>query len=274
MKRHKPTDDEILEVLSTSVSLRSNLQILLRNTSFQSSAANTFETPINALAEQLELTRYSLQPESETDDHGNTLQNVRYYSDDSEQPSTPTFINCRLKNVDFVQCKFYETEFCNLTLSNVAFLYVDLHNVGISNLNLESYVWKTTIVRNAVLVHKPTQKLQNTRAITLEPYLPLSSDHEEGKLLIEIRRLAPFAPKAANSVRRYEDCFEASIQVLQTPRRDLLVRLVDHMDIVSQIIQNCVSRHNPFFEKYVQSANGSTNFHAQRLTSAGTHSLT
>jgi hypothetical protein len=214
--------------------------------SLQSGSAISSDRAMMDLASQLELSRYYPQHESETDDHGNTLQNVRYYSDDSE-PSEPTFINCRLKNVDFIQCKFYKTEFCNLTLSDVAFLYVDLHNVDISNLNLEGYLWKTIIVRNAFLVHKPAQKPHNTQTITLEPYLPISSDHQEGKLLIETRRLEPYAPKAAKSAQRYESCFHASIKVLQTPRPSLFVRLVDHKHIVSQIVQNCISRHEPCF---------------------------
>jgi uncharacterized protein YjbI with pentapeptide repeats len=149
MKRRNPTDEEILEVLSTSVILRSNCQILLKNTTLQSSTATTSNTPTNELAAQLELSRYDHPTEIDSD-YGNTLHNVCYYSD--FEPSAPILINSRLQNVSFVQCRFYETEFCNLTLSDVAFLYIDLHNVGVSDLDLEGHLWEAAMVRNAFLV--------------------------------------------------------------------------------------------------------------------------
>jgi hypothetical protein len=253
MEQQKPTDDKILPVRSTSVSLRSNFQILLRNDSLQSSAASILNTSIDELATQLELSRYNLQPESETDDHGNTLLNVRFYSTDSE-PSTPTFINCRLKNVDFIQCRFYQTEFCNLTLSNVAVFYVDFHNAAVNGLDLEGHLWKFAIVRNAVLVRKSTQYIHNTRTTILQARTPLSvcTNEPEEKTVVETRRLGHLTSTATKIVQRYEDCFEASLQAVHSPRPNLLVRLVDYKHIISRIVQHCVGIHNPFFERYTR----------------------
>jgi hypothetical protein len=264
MKRQKPTDDEILQVLSTSVSLRSNLQILLRDASLQS-----INTPIHALAAQLELSRYKLQPESETYyDGNNTLQNVRYYSDDPE-PSTPTFFNCRLKNVDFVQCKFQDTEFCNLTLSNVAIFYIDFHNAAVNGLDLDGHLWKTTIARNAVLVHKATQYVHGTGTTIMGLHYPIIDRRPDENTVIETRRLENVSPQTTKRIQRYENAFEASLQAVRTPRPDILVRLVDHKSIMSQIVRDCVGKSDASFKRYAHCVTCSDELDAQLLILTG-----
>jgi hypothetical protein len=251
MERQKMTADEKLQVLPTSVSLRSNFQILPRNASLKSSTASTFNTPINELAIQLELRRYELQPRSESDHDGsNTLQNVRYYSDDLE-PSTPIFINCRLKNVDFIQCKFQDTEFCNLTLSNVTLLYVDLDNVALNGLDLNGHLWKTTIARNAVLVHKATKYVHGTRTTILGLHYPINDRRPDENTVIETRWLENVSPQTTKSIQRYQNCFKGSPQAGYTGP-DLLVRLIDYKHIISQIVQHCVGKNDPFFERYAR----------------------
>jgi hypothetical protein len=269
MKRHKPTDDEILEVLSTSMSLRSNRQILLRNATLQSSTVNTSNTPISELAAQLELSRYD-HPTEIDGDYGSTLHNVCYYSD--FEPSAPILINCRLENVSFVQCRFYETEFCNLTLSDVAFLYIDLHNVGVSDLDLEGHLWKAAMVRNAFLVQKSTWNVRSARTTILEPRLPISSDRPKERTFISARRFESLTPKAAKSVLRYENCFKSSLQAVENSQPDLLVRLVDHKHTIAQIVQECVSQNDMFFEKYAYDASGSTHFCVRSLILTGNRS--
>jgi hypothetical protein len=269
MKRQKPTNDEVLQALSTSVSLRSNIQILLKDGSLQSNTVKLTNTPIHALAAQLELSRYKLQPESETDHDGNnTLQNVRYYSDDVE-PSTPTFINCRLRNVDFIQCKFQNTEFCNLTFSDVAILYVDLDNVALNGQDLDEHLWKTNIARNAVLVHKATQYVHGTRTTTMGLHYPIIDRRPDENTVIETRRLENVSPQTTKRIQRYENGFEASLPAVRTPRPDILVRLVDHKSIMSQIVRDCVGKSDASFKRYAHCATCSDELNAQLLVLTG-----
>jgi hypothetical protein len=139
--------------------------------SLLSNDANRLDIPIDDLTTQLKLVKYD-QP-SETDDHGKKLQNFRYYT--YSELSTPTFINCRLQNVDFVQFKFQNTEFWYLTLTNVLFLHVTCYNITISNLSLKDYLWNAAIAQNALLVHKLTQNIHNVRTTVIESVSPLLS---------------------------------------------------------------------------------------------------
>jgi len=224
-------EDETLQILASSVFLRSN------------------DTPLGAVATTLNLSRYD-QAAASDDDHGNTFQNVHYYSD--SEPSAPTFFNCRLENVDFVQCKFEGTEFYNLTLSNVTFLYVDCYNVTLKSLNLKNCIWKFAIAKNAVLVYKSTEDIGNTKITTLEPRNPLGGRHFEDSIAIATRRLTSVPLQTAMDIKRYENVFYATVRVLHTPRRGtLLVRLMDHKNIISQIIGHCVGEDNTPFTAYV-----------------------
>lgn len=250
-------EDEALQTLASSVFLRSGnilteaiedkkmLQILASSVSLRSS-----DTRLGTMATALNLSKYN-QAAASGDDDGNTFQNVHYYSD--SEPSAPAFFNCRLENVDFVQCKFQGAEFYNLTLSNMTFLYVDCYNVTLNSLNLKKCIWKFAIVKNAVLVQKSAEDIGITKNVTLEPFKALSGRHFEDSTAIAIRRLTTVPLQTAIDIKRYEKGFQASVQIAPTPRRGtLLVRLMDQKHVVSKIVEYCVASS----KKYVKGVRG------------------
>jgi hypothetical protein len=223
-------EDETLQILASSVYLRSN------------------GTLLDAIKTALNLSKYSQA--AAPDDHGNTFRNVHYYSD--SEPSTPTFFNCKLENVDFIQCKFRDTEFYNLTLTNVTFLYVDCNNVSVGNLSLRDCMWKLSITQNAFLVHNSTIDTGNTRTTTLEPSSPLTSRHFEENTIIATRRIFSVTLEAAIYIKRYEKEFQAFVLVTQSPQHGtLLARLMDHKHIVSLIVDYCVNEDDTSFTRWV-----------------------
>jgi len=229
-------EDEILQILASSVFLRSN------------------DTPLDVMATALSLSKYDQAAAS--DDNGNTFQNVHYYSD--SEPSTPTFINCRLENVDFVQCNFANTEFRNLTLTNVAIFYVHCDNVTVSDLSLEDCLWHLAVVRNAMLVHNSTEKIGNTKFITLQPQSHVTSCHFEDNTLLATRRLSSISIETAMDVRRYKEGFQAFVRTVQSPQcGTLLSRLMDHKHIVPQIVDYIIGEDDESFKRYVDVVNRS-----------------
>jgi hypothetical protein len=51
-----------------------------------------------------------------------------------------------------------------------------------------------------------------------------------------------FSPEATKAIQRYEDCFKASLLAAHSSRPKLIVRFVDYIHIIPQIIQYCVSK--------------------------------
>lgn len=221
--------------LSSSTSISSHSEI-----------GDSFDKSLYDLVAQLKLDKYEgLAGEH---DDGSTFLNVHYCSNSAA--SVPTFIDCQLENVHFIQCKFRDTEFHSLKLTNVAFLYTDLDNVTVSGLSLEGLLWKTTVIRNAYLLGPATHCASDPTKLELGPFNPLSTRCLGDNTVIETLRLSTPSPKSARALRKFEDAFRSSLQVSLRPQQGLLVRLLDHRHIVSRIVEYCVGGNNYFFERY------------------------